>query len=267
MIKNNICLIINFWFGDRRRSPSIYNEDRLIYLKTQIEYLRLYQNNLKTIYFNFNIEKEHYNLLNEALKLVPKYINGSEIITNIRENKGFSYGAWNDITLKEIENYEYFVYVEDDYVFTQDKWDDYLTNKYNQKPNTGYLSMGVRPHPTSPHLYLFHSIGISSSKSLKKIIEKFGNLINQSYLEKTNYHEGENLQDVWGELYYKVGLKNYDIRDDYRVEFSLTDRPEDIWRLWWWNKNLFIQSMLTILQPQYTWYGCFDDEYQKEYKF
>lgn len=267
MIKNNTCLIVTFWFGDRRRGPSIYNKDRLIYLKTQIEYLRLHQNNLKTIYFNFNIEKEHYKLLNEALKLVPEYINGSKVIINIRENKGFSYGAWNDITLKEIENYKYFIYVEDDYVFVQDTWDSYLINKYNQNPDTGYLAMGVRKNGQDKHRFLFHPYGIASSKSMKKVIDKFGSLINQPYLEKTNYHEGGDLQDVWGKLYCEVGLKNYDIRDDYRVEFALTDRPQDIWKLWWWNKNLFIKSILTIYEQNYTWWKCFDPQYQKDYKF
>jgi len=233
-----------------------------------IEYLRLYQNNLKTIYFNFNVETEHYNLLNKALKLTPKYINGSEVITNIRENKGFSYGAWNDITLKEIENYEYFIFNEDDYFFTQDNWDSYLINKYNSKENVGYLSMGVRSYPNNPYnRYVFHSVGISSTNTLKKIINKFGGLINYSPREGNNYKNGEALQDIWGSLYSKVGLINYDIREDYQVEFALTDRPQDIWRLWDWNNNILIKSAITILQPHYTWFKSFDEEYQKEYKF
>lgn len=261
------CLIINFWFGDRRRSPPIYNEDRLIYIKTQIEYLRLYQNNLKTIYFNFNVETEHYDLLNKALKLVPKYINGSEIITNIRGNKDFSYGAWNDITLKEIENYEYFIYLEDDYFFTQDNWDEYLIRKYNTKEDIGFLSMGVRPHHNPHFRFLFHSIGISSRKSLKKVIENSKDLIGQSSYEENNYHSGESLQNIWGRLYSEVGLINYDVREDYQVEFGLTDRPEDVWRLWEWNKNILIKNAISILQPQYSWFKAFDDMYQKEYEF
>ena len=261
-MENNSCLIINFWFGDRRRNPEVYSFDKLIYVKTQIEYLRLYQNNLNTIYFNFNLEEDHYNILNKALKLIPKHINGSKTEVNIRKNNGFSYGAWNEIVIKEIENYDYFIFNEDDYFFTQDNWDSYLVDKYKSKEDIGYLAMGVRPH--NNFKFPFHSVGMSSKENIKKVIGKFGNLIGEEYLDSLLYVEGEQLQQTWGELYSKVGLVNYDVRDNYQVEFGLTDRKEDLWKLWTWNKNILIKNAITILQPyRYTWWVCHDLEYQQ----
>ena len=263
MMKNNSCLIVNFWLGDRRKHPDIYDEDKLIYLKTQIKYLRLYQNNLSTIYFNFNVETNHYGILNKALKLIPKYINGSKIEINIRKNNGFSYATWDEIASREIENYDYFIFNEDDYFFTQDNWDSYLINKYKSKENIGYLAMGVRSHPNN-FKFTFHSVGMSSRENIKKVIKKFGNLTGKKYLDSFSYKEGETLQKTWGELYSKIGLVNYDVRDDYQVEFGLTDRKEDIWKLWTWNKNILIKNSITILQSyKYAWWICHDDEYQK----
>jgi len=261
------CLIINFWLGDRRRCPEIYHEDKLIYVKTQISYLKAFENNLSAIYFNFNVESEQSNLLNEAFKLIPDTINDSKVKISIRENKGFSYGAWNDIVSIEINNYDYFIFNEDDYFFNQPKWDSYLVNKYKSKEDIGYLAMGVRPHHNN-FRSTFHSVGMSSRESIKKVIEKFGNLTGEKYLDSSLYEEGQHLQDTWGELYSKVGLVNYDVRDDYQVEFGLTDRKEDIWKLWEWNENILIKNSITILSPhRYFWFICHDREYLEGYTF
>jgi hypothetical protein len=263
------CLIINFWLGDRRRHPNIYHIDKLIYLKTQISYLETFENNLSTIYFNFNVEVGQFNLLNEALKLIPSNINGSKVKINIRENKGFSYGAWNDIASREIDNYDYFIFNEDDYFFNQPKWDSYLVSKYKSKEDMGYLAMGVRPHKSHNNFrFLFHSVGMSSRENLKKIIEKFGNLVGEKHLDSSSYPEGQQLQDTWGELYSKIGLINYDVRDDYHVEFGLTDRKENIWKLWTWNKNILIKNAASIFPDRdYRWFICHDSWYLEGYTF
>ena len=262
------CLIISFWLGNRRIFPPVYNEDRLIYVKKQIEYLMMYENNLDTIYFNFNLETHHYDLLNKALELIPDRINNSKVKINIRENIGFSYGAWNDIVLKEIKNYKYFIFNEDDYFFVQNNWDDYLINKYNSKDNTGYLAMGVRPLLNdNTYRDTFHSVGISSSVSLQKIIDKFGCLLSRPLSKDVTYYEGMAMQSAWSQLYKSVGLTNYDVRDDYQVEFGLTDRKEDIWRLWEWNENILIKNSKSMFQPSHTWFICSDNEYIEGFVF
>lgn len=277
------CLIINFWLGNRRRFPLIYDEDKLIFLKQQIIFLEKYKNNIDTIFFNFNVQVEHYELLSKAINITPKKIGNSEIKINIRENHDFSYGAWNDITKKEIENYDYFIFNEDDYVFTQDNWDDYLVKKFNSKDNMGYLGMAVRELHIYPEVKKmlgyddydtiresFHSAGITSRDNLKLLFNKKGSLIEENKINNYNTEKGriELTQSRWSAQYYEIGKENFDVRNEYQVEFQLTDKEEDIWRLFHWNEEKIIVSLRTVLQPNYIWYICYDNDYlkQKEYE-
>jgi hypothetical protein len=283
MSNNKTCLIINFWLGERRRNPDIYDQDRTIYVKKQIEFLTRYQNDIDTIYFTFNIEPEHYHLISEVINLIPKKINNSNVKINIRKNINFSYGAWNEIVKKEIENYDYFIFNEDDYVFVQDKWDEYLINKFNSKNSMGYLGMGVR----ELHIDIdrktklgygdyksvresFHSVGITSKSNIKKILNDKDNLI--PTVEIKDYygeedHRIEDTQTMWSVQFYKYGMENFDIRNEYKAEFQLTDRNEDVWYLFTWNEDTLIKNFVTILQPGWSWYVCNDYEYQKQNEY
>jgi hypothetical protein len=189
---NKTCLIINFWLGDRRKFPTQYDTDKLIFLKKQIEFLTNVENSLDTVYFSFNVEKEQYILLSEAINLIPKKINDSKTKINIRNNFDFSYGAWNEITKKEKDNFDYFIFLEDDYVFSEPKWDSYLLNKFKSKSNMGYLGMAVRELHVYPEIKTemgydkyesiresFHSVGMTSSENIKKILDKNGSLIEE----------------------------------------------------------------------------------------
>ena len=66
--------------------------------------LSLYYHNLDKIIFNFNVENEHYKYLNDRLKIIPKKIQNTDVEVLIRENKGFSYGAWSDSFEKNRDN-------------------------------------------------------------------------------------------------------------------------------------------------------------------
>jgi len=279
---NKTCLIINFWLGNRRRFPLIYDKDKLIFLKQQIIFLEKYKNNVDTIFFNFNVDKEHYELLSKAINITPKKIGNSEIKINIRENYDFSYGAWNEITKKEIENYDYFIFNEDDYVFTQNNWDDYLVKKFNSKDNMGYLGMAVRELHIYPEVKKilgyenyetvresFHSVGITSSDNLKLLFNKKGNLIEENKSNSYNTEKGriELTQTRWSAQYYEIGKENFDVRNEYQVDFQLTDRKEDIWRLFHWNEEKIMMSLRTVLQPNHTWYMCYDYDYQKQKEY
>jgi len=279
---NKTCLIVNFWLGNRRRAPIIYEEDKLIFLKKQINFLEKYDNNIDTIFFNFNVNISHYHLLSEAINNIPKKINNSEVKINIRENHDFSYGAWNEIVKKEIDNYDYFIFNEDDYVFIQNNWDEYLVKKFNSKENMGYLGMAVRElhvYPETKKLLgyedydtvreSFHSVGITSSDNLKLLLSKKGDLIEKNKINKYDSENGciELTQTKWSSQYYEIGKENFDVRNEYAVDFQLTDREQDIWRLFGWNEEKIIESLRTVLQPFHFWYRCDDYDYQKQKEY
>ena len=222
-------------------------------------------------------------MITEIINIIPKKINNTHVKLNLRKNINFSYGAWNDIVKKEYENYDYFIFNEDDYVFVQDRWDDYLVNKFNSKDNMGYLGMGVRELHIDDNRKTqlgykeyksvresFHSVGITSSDNIKRILKDKGSLIPNieinDYYGKEN-HRIEDTQTLWSTQYYEYGMENYDVRNEYEVEFQLTDRNEDVWYLFTWNKDKLIKNFVTILKPSWVWYRCDDYDYQKQYEY
>lgn len=261
------CYVINFYFGERRKTIEKYNKiDRLYFLRKQIEFLEKYSHNLNKIIFTCNIEKEHYKYVSEIFRIVPKYIQAAEVELHFRENYGLSYAAWSDAFDRNEDKYDYFIFNEDDYFFVQNNWDGYLINKFNQYEDCGFVCPIIRePHRWNDYKkHAGHSTNISSNKILKEIKNKYGSL---PHGVKKDYHTNERLGQI-GQTSscLELGYNIYDIRDDYRVSFAWTeDDGRDIWRHFWWNdKDLIIPALLTE-QVSYNWFESFDGEFLKQY--
>ena len=266
-MKDKICYVINFYFGERRKTIEKYtNEDRLFFYKKQIELLEKYSHSLSKIIFTCNIEKDDYKYVSELFKITPKDIQGAEVELHFRENHGLSYAAWSDSFDRNEDKYDYFIFNEDDYFFIQDNWDRYLLNKFNSYNDCGFVCAAIRePHHWNDYKkHAGHSASISSNKVLKEIKTKYGSL---PHGNKKDYDSNQKLGQInqtFSSL--ELGYNVYDIRDDFRVSFAWTeDDGIDIWRMFWWNKkDLIVPAMLIETLP-YNWYGCLDLEFQLGY--
>ena len=257
------CYVVNFYFGDRRRTVEEFNFDRVIFVKKQIETLTKYYHNLDKIIFAFNLEKEHYKYFNESLKIIPKKIQNTEVEIMIRENKGFSYATFSESFEQNRDNYDYFIFNEDDYFVVENNWDEYLIRKYHTLPDTGYLCPLQRDedwwNDYKPHAG--HSFGIASTKSLNKVWDKYGHL---PHSLENNYKLQEKIQHNFSYAFFEVGLRVYDIREDYRLQFAMTgDKDQDIWRCFWWNEKDFIVPALILLNKPHTWWESWDGPCQR----
>lgn len=262
MIENyKICYIINFYFGFRRKGVEEFNRDRTYYVKRQIETLNEFRHRVDKIIFNFNLEVEHYNLFNEVLKIIPSKIGYSEVEINIRQNKGFSYAAFSEIYLSKRNKFDYFIFNEDDYVLVQNDWDKYLVEKFESLPNAGYLCPIVRePNEWNDNKrFAGHSFGISRNDILSKVIDNFGKL---PHSLENDYKLQERVQIDFTNVYEQIGYKIYDIREDYRVPFAMT-QPQDpeIHRHFWWNDKDLIVPILFLNNQTYSWWESYDGEY------
>lgn len=266
------CYIVNFYFGDRRRVPNSYNEDRLIFLKTQIETLRKYKNKLSKIVFNFNLEIEHYSIFNKALKIIPNEINGSKIDIKIKEDTSYmSYESFAECYDEYKDQYDYYFFNEDDYYFVKDDWDTYLINKIDSYDDCGALCCCIK-EPESMYDYKKHSgSGIfSSNNSLRKVYNKFGGL---PYKNETKgyYSTAENSQIDMSFCFIEVGLNLYDIRDEFMFPFAINHGDNDIWLLYNWNEDILIvphiyyESIILALYSHNHWIS-FDLQFTKDYK-
>jgi hypothetical protein len=211
------CYVVNFWLGQRRVEVGDYKKNKLFFLEKQINFLETLENNLDVIIFNFNITPDHYSYLNNIFSLVPKKIKNSKVQVNFRENYGMSYGAFSDIFKLYNDKFNYYIFNEDDYIFTQNNWDNYLIKKFEEKQNCGYLSMIVSDNDLRFPKHASHCTGVSSYKILSKLMNKYGELPHSKVTSYSdNEHKGQISQT--NEI-YKLGYELYDIRDDYKVLF------------------------------------------------
>jgi hypothetical protein len=258
------CYVVNMYFGPRRRTIEDYDKDRLCFLKKQIETLSKYYHNLDRIVFSINFSDDQLNYVNEALNLIPKKIQNANVEVFLRENKGLSYGAFSDNFKRLREEYDYFIFNEDDYFLVENNWDEYLIRKYNQLPDSGYLCAIQRDEDlwNDYKIHAGHCFGIASTESLNKVWDEYNCLPHSN--DTNDYKVHESVQHEFGYAFIKVGLRVYDIREEYRVAFALTPRTDgfidnaDIWRWFWWNERDFIIPAIFAFGKSYTWWESYD---------
>lgn len=263
------CYVINFYLGDRRKTVEEFSvNDRLYFLKMQIQTLEKYRHSLDKIIFSFNFREDDYRYTSEIFRLVPKYIQGAEVEVHFRSNYGMSYGAWSDAFDRNVDQFDYFIFNEDDYFFIQNNWDSYLRAKFESYTDCGFLCAAIREpdYWNEYKKYAGHSTSIISNEVLKKIKEKYGCL---PHAKDNNYNSSETIGQISQSFSaLELGYNIYDIRDDYRVAFAWTgDDGRDIWRFFWWNeKDLIIPALLLKENPPHGWYICNDPEFLQEYQ-
>lgn len=253
------CLAVNFYFGERRRTIEEYVIDRLTFLRKQVETLEHYHHNLDKIVFNFNVEPEHYEYVNEAMKIVPKKLQNTPVEVHLRKNVGLSYGAFSDTFYRLRSEYDYFIFNEDDYFLVENNWDEYLIRKYNSLPNTGYLCAIQRDEAPwkGDRIHAGHSFGIASTSSLNAVWDLYNCL--PHFDGSNDYDSQEEAQREFGYSFVKAGLRVYDIREDYRVAIARTEEgTEDVWRWFWWNEKDLVVPAILAYGKYHTWYESFD---------
>lgn len=224
---NRTCLVIPFYLGERRNVPDKYNEDKLIYLKEQIESLEEVNHHLSKVVFIFNLEPGHEDILEGYKDKIPKKIQSADVEIVLRENKGFSYAACTEYITQNIDEYDYFLFTEDDCLFVAEEFDKNLIELFNKYDNCGFLGAIVRdPAPWNNFKkHAGHGTGMMSRDSIKRVWDKF---IKLSKSNITDYKTGEAMQITFSHCFVEEGMEIYDVRSKYRVPFSTVGPNLDI---------------------------------------
>lgn len=240
---NKTCLIVNFYFGDRRNPCKKYEEDRLILLKTQIDMLTKINHNLSKIVFYFNIDETDFGLMNTVIKMVPNSIQNSSLDIRFRNNKngGYSYGSFSDAFTEYKEKFDYFIFLEDDYFIIENYFDSILIDIYHSYKNCGYLcSLKTGTFSEGEHIdtHAANSFGIASKNNLQLVFDKFGRL---PYKDGNSYSINEHSQILFSNAFIQVGLEIYDLRNYYKLlHSSNTAKDCDFFQYFSWNNNSII---------------------------
>jgi hypothetical protein len=188
-------------------------------LESQVKFLLKYKHQLDQITFvvNGNIPDGYYQIIKP---LEEKY----NTVTINRENIGISYGGFSEAVSKYIEDFDFFIFLEDDWVFCHDNFDQYLFEKFKKNKNTSMVcAVSSESDPPSEKIYGKHasvSIYCSSKDKIKQIIKKYGHLPYSS----DGYNLGQKFQT---NLFFHIG-EVVDITDDFYVRF-LDVRGEQSW--------------------------------------
>tara|TARA_R110000772_G_scaffold2218_1_gene7674 strand:+ start:1314 stop:2012 length:699 start_codon:yes stop_codon:yes gene_type:complete len=212
-------LIVVYYFGGRRRPIEKEELNPLFCLESQVKYLLKYKHELDQITFvvNGDIPDGYY----EAIKPLEEKYN---TVTINRENIGLSYGGFAEAASKYIEEFDFFIFLEDDWVFCHDNFDQYLSEKFKKNKNTSMVcAVSSERDIESEKAHGKHasvSIYCSSKIKIKELIKKHGCFP----YSPQGYALGQTHQTS---SFFEIG-KVFDITDDFFVRF-LDVRGEQSW--------------------------------------
>lgn len=277
--ESKVCYVCCVWFGFRRSSTKTYDTDRLAYFKTHVSHLQEFSHNLDKIVFVVNLEEAERSLFEESKKLVPRMIGGAEVEIVERINIGLSYGAWSDTFGRYRNEYDYFIFTEDDYYFNIDNFDRYLVNKFNMMSNSGYLCMfTINPTPEHPDdaIHAGNSVGISSTKVLNEVWERHGCLPHSTIDSKDpfeRYHDGQEYGQV-GQTHaiYQLGYNIWDVRDDYQTAHDtgpsrkneIPDFDNFVEMYFYWNEQRIIVPAVMKFNEPFFFLHIIDEQFKRK---
>lgn len=238
------------WSGGRHHTNHVGG-----YIDDHMEFLHQFDHHLDqiTIAHPFNDrETEAYHL---SLKLAVKNSSIPVVILE-QPNIGRSYGHWSR-TFKEYNNFNYYIFIEDDYVPWIDNFDDILIEMYEKKKeseNCGFLCglfakgseygfLECKPHAAIAN-------GISSKDVLQTVWDKFGMLPHDT---DVTYHDG---QTLFSNGFLKCGYKicDYLNEENRSLYYAHDDR-----RLRWYSrtgaerKDIFVPIQFAVKPDPEQW--------------
>ena len=200
-------LVVACWGGHRRTRHPEYEADRAYYLKLQEDSLAKFEHSLAQITFVSTGGDENYNKF--LRRLASKYS------VMRRDNVGMSYGSF-DAAWKAFPDFDYYIFLEDDYLFITDNFDTKLVELFESFDDCGYLCQLIWGLVT-PYPSIFN--GMASKECLQRLVTLPGAAA-FSVDEIAYYGAAEGLgQHAWGEAVQRVGLKLYDMGGRFKAPY------------------------------------------------
>jgi ribosomal protein S18 acetylase RimI-like enzyme len=215
--------VITTWSGPRR-------EPNLSYLKNHLINLLTLKHNLSQITIVKPIVEDCNMSYYEIDALINKFNCDVKILEKY-DNMGQSYGQFFHAYETYKNEFNYYIFVEDDYMVDIDHFDKILVYEFVSQEVDGFLCSYSGLTPTNHIGGASISNGIISTNSMSKIYDTFPNPI-----QNINDQEGYMCQINFSELIWKSNLHFKDISKKYRVpyfgtniiEYGRTDTSESI---------------------------------------
>lgn len=199
-----------------------FKTDPMFFARTHVDFLnKCVDTNIKraTFVFNDDISEELQNLAIETVSQIKTM--EAEII--FRRNNGYSYGAWNDVVKKNLDEFDYFFLIEDDSIPLEPTFYEHFVERCTLE--YPFISTYISEHEPGK----FHAAcpnGIIRADVCKEILQKYNELfvVNNS----------NRLPDAWDtqikflNLFTESGYGMRDILDKYSTPHNLNCNINDI---------------------------------------
>ena len=224
--------LVSFYFGPRGNEN--YNarlkDNKFFFAEKHIEFLENYsENNIEKVIFVVNLtpSDNQEEITNFFAENSSKISDDIEFDLIFRDNYGFSYAAWNegiiDDLQKEEGEAEYYICLEEDYMLRTDTSILPIIERCNEV--TSYVACSaVIDHPDYPDHASF-SEGMFYKDSCRKVYEEKGNpfyIINGN----NDYPHAWKIQETFYKNFLDMGYKITDFLDGYSCDFLYTGSNE-----------------------------------------
>ncbi len=241
-----VCKVYCTYFGNRRgkisASPS-NDVEALKVIRNNIENDMVFDCGVKNMDIiiinnknpNANIECENY--LKSINNIITQY---GKIVVYERENRGGSMGAFN-YAFNLFENeYDYWLFLEDDIKMIYPKYYEMIINEFKNDNNLGFLALTKINHDGTPDRYVSGGFGASKKEILIKIKQKYGKLPYDDVAH--GYGNFGRSEFMFTNCYIQVG---YDVRipnDPHVVTLADNWEMHDPHVLWQKMKNFDLKN-------------------------
>lgn len=205
-MKPAVNCVIATWGGDRRGG----HKD-IVYCKKAIEQLEKLNHNLTQVTLAVCDAQEQSP---EFLSYINTLSSSLPIKIFHRKNKGLSYGAYSDVFAHYKTEFDYYIFMEDDYYFCRNNFDDELINLFESTSNCGYVCGFVSQ--ANKKRWMGNSNGISSSSVLSEVFNYYGKLPHDESCSGVTYTE-ESGQVTFSDAFTNLGYTLADITKDFEV--------------------------------------------------
>lgn len=181
----------------------------------QVDALNRFGEGIDLVTFVFNLDNlEEKTRLEEYIR--KKFTMNFNFELVFRENRGASYGAWNDVVKKNLNEFDYFFITEDDFVPVATNFYKPFIDRCVKK--VAYVSMFAAkefpqgyPHASIPH-------GVVDANACRDVLNNQGELF-RVYTQDNTYNTFYKTQQDFYEFFIKQGYLIDDITDAYLSPF------------------------------------------------
>lgn len=212
---SKINYIVALYCGARmsKKYSLLTAKNKLYFFSKQVEALNKFGEGIDLVSFVFNVD---------SLEQQNEIIN-SLSFTNIafkyelffRENVGASYGAWMECIHKNVNKYDYFFMIEDDYVPICNNFYEPFINKCTDKIQ--YVCCRAVKETVDLYAHASISNGLITATVCKNLINTSKSVF--KIYDSNNYETFYKIQREFLHLYSELGFELSDISENYSIPF------------------------------------------------